>query len=137
MQMDQSSRAVEGPLEPSVRLHCPDCGAKVGAQHEEGCDVERCPDCGGQAISCDCDNDDLKHPRLPWTGRWPGDAECREFGWWSRWVGGRGWVQCEATDPGAGPNLNRLEAEGVWDAAAGRFVKPNAGVTSLPHTKGD
>jgi hypothetical protein len=129
--MDQSSRAVEGPLEPSVRLHCYDCGAKVGRLHKLGCDVERCPDCGGQYISCGC-RGKRTHHRLEWTGHWPGDSECREFGWFARMVPGSGWVRCEATDPGAGPDLNRLVFEGVWDAAAGRWVKPNVAIKRLP-----
>lgn len=33
---------------------CHDCGAKEGQIHEYGCDMERCPFCGGQLISCDC-----------------------------------------------------------------------------------
>lgn len=33
---------------------CGGCGASVGALHSSGCDVERCPRCGGQSISCDC-----------------------------------------------------------------------------------
>lgn len=33
---------------------CPDCGCKVGQQHLDCCDVERCPRCGLQFISCDC-----------------------------------------------------------------------------------
>ena len=34
---------------------CGDCGAKEGHYHHCGCDIERCPFCGGQLISCSCD----------------------------------------------------------------------------------
>ena len=33
---------------------CDDCGAPRGTFHLLGCDIEQCPRCGGQAISCDC-----------------------------------------------------------------------------------
>lgn len=33
---------------------CHDCGAKEGEYHLPGCDMEKCPFCGGQLISCNC-----------------------------------------------------------------------------------
>lgn len=102
--------------------NCPDCGATPGEMHAQGCDVERCPNCGGQAITCGCLG---LRPLLAWTGIWPGVAECQEFGWYARLVPGSKhvWVRCAATDDGASPDLNRLYAEGVWDPVAGRFRK--------------
>ena len=38
------------------RQPCHDCGAAKGQFHAFGCDVERCPVCGGQLIFCECDD---------------------------------------------------------------------------------
>lgn len=111
--------------------NCPDCGVAAGEEHVSGCDVEKCPNCGEQAISCDCDNEQFnQYPRLPWTGVWPGSEECIEFGWYARWEPNKPghrylgkWVRCEKDDPGAVPDLNRLHAEAHWNAELRRFVR--------------
>ena len=36
---------------------CHDCNTPLGGYHHPGCDNERCPICGGQLISCDCEFD--------------------------------------------------------------------------------
>ncbi len=37
---------------------CHDCGIVHGGIHHSGCDVERCPMCKGQFISCGCEDED-------------------------------------------------------------------------------
>lgn len=39
-------------------LPCGDCGCPPGTFHHVGCDVECCPVCGFQSISCECDPDE-------------------------------------------------------------------------------
>lgn len=34
---------------------CHDCSTPRGKLHHPGCDDEKCPKCGGQAIGCDCE----------------------------------------------------------------------------------
>lgn len=102
--------------------NCPDCGVAPGEFHKDGCDVERCPNCGGQRISCDCNVDELT--LLPWTGLRPGAMECREFGWYAKSItGSNGSVWCDKSDPRASEDLNRLYVDAVWDREAGRFMR--------------
>ncbi len=35
-------------------IKCDDCGRPKGKLHACGCDIERCPRCGMQLITCDC-----------------------------------------------------------------------------------
>ena len=99
---------------------CPDCRAPVGVTHAAGCDVARCLVTGHQRLSCDEEHDcgvDV------WTGTWPGEAECAEFGWWvqDRCAEGLGFVPCAAGAPGAVPDLNRLRWDAVWDPDVRRW----------------
>lgn len=42
------------PAERAPGLRCADCGVVLGGLHHPGCDVQRCPSCGGQMVSCGC-----------------------------------------------------------------------------------
>lgn len=42
-------------LKKIKNLRCHDCGIKPRGIHHQGCDMERCPKCEGQLISCNCD----------------------------------------------------------------------------------
>lgn len=106
-----------------TKKNCHDCGAKPGEQHVPGCDTERCPNCGGQIISCGCPSEEVEKLKpLPWTGIWPGTEECVEFSWFSRMTPG-GWMPCTLDALEAGPDLNRLYRDAKWDKKLGRFVK--------------
>ena len=43
-----------GEMEEGARCH--DCGALAGFFHHWNCDAERCPACGEQLLSCDCED---------------------------------------------------------------------------------
>ncbi len=143
---EKKQEVVQAKLLADKRSKCHDCGAKPGSLHMHGCDVERCPICKGQLISCGCiyaingmhrerleeEHNDIYHngPTQemydvfdaevtkrggyePWTGEWPGLAECRERGWFcqdgfepsGRWGS---YCPCPRDAPGAREDLNRL-----------------------------
>ena len=48
-------------------MTCHDCKVEEGYYHISGCDMEMCPKCGGQIISCDCKNEEFEDmERIPW-----------------------------------------------------------------------
>ena len=68
--------------EEKSRPNCPDCSVEIGQEHDEYCDVQRCSDCKGQRLSCDCGakyEDDNHNPRLSaWNGYWPNVLQAAE-----------------------------------------------------------
>jgi hypothetical protein len=138
---------------------CPSCGASSGSLHELGCDIEQCPFCGMQLLSCACifrlagvDPDrasemkvedlveslaklDLQG-RLPWDGNWPGTAECEERDLFCRWSPAYGWVRCGQDEPGATHDLNRLVLSSRWDRGLRRFV-PNENMSQHEEAEHD
>lgn len=53
---------VGGRCPPGGR--CGDCGARQGNHHHLGCDLERCPRCGWQLVSCSCSDLDDERSSL-------------------------------------------------------------------------
>ena len=53
---------------------CGDCWKKTGEYHADNCDIERCPKCGGQLLSCDC-----KLPNIAINGSFLMDSEGKKY----------------------------------------------------------
>lgn len=109
-----------------IREKCPDCGVGIGELHKPYCDVERCPACGGQYLSCCCAEEELRGlSRIPWKGTWPGISECQGYGLYARRIPGvPGWQPCSHDDAGATEDLNRLMEKGRWDKTQQKWVIP-------------
>lgn len=60
--------------------------------------------------------------RIPWSGEYPGCAECREYGFWCIWDERKGWLRVEPVAPGATEDLNRLAMMTDWDVDRQKYV---------------
>ena len=114
----------------TTELHnCPDCDVKPGEKHDFGCDVERCPVCGGQLTTCKCVGLDCAE-RMAWTGEWPGVADCQRLGFWcyedpsgyGNPAMHYGHIPCDKDHPDAREDLNRLYDDCRWDRATKQFI---------------
>ena len=66
------------PICQTVELDiCFSCKVVAGKIHKKKCDIERCSECGGQKLSCECEGHDKQFSR--WTGFWPGELECKSL----------------------------------------------------------
>lgn len=54
----EEERYGKGWMDDDSQHRCHDCNVKVGGHHHPGCDVEECPKCRRQLISCGCLNED-------------------------------------------------------------------------------
>ncbi|MEK6832599.1 MAG: hypothetical protein AABY32_01015 [Nanoarchaeota archaeon] len=100
---------------------CYDCNVNIGEFHVDGCDIEICPECGGQWISCECEIDEDE--RIPYDGYFPGTLEAIECNLYSRWdEEKKRWIKCSADDMDAGPDLNRIREIGTWDKKSKKWV---------------
>ncbi len=94
-----------------MKRRCGDCGAMPGKLHIPGCDIEQCPRCGWQAISCHCiyevnkiDVDDIKdhHSEVYKNGPTPEMYAKFDAQWGSRripWTG-ESWGTAECREFG-------------------------------------
>jgi hypothetical protein len=66
----------QAPICQTVELdNCFSCKVVAGKIHKKKCDIERCSECGGQKLSCECTNHDKQFAF--WKGFWPGELECK------------------------------------------------------------
>ncbi|MFE2586007.1 hypothetical protein [Streptomyces sp. NPDC059378] len=96
--------------EPTSKItNCPDCHVTPDTLHHQGCDVARCARTGLQRLGCGHTSNACN---TRWTGRWPGEAECVEYGL----------VIDVGSDTEPLPDLNRLYALCDWDPNQQRMV---------------
>lgn len=115
---------------------CPGCPARVGQLHEPGCDLEQCPLCGLQLLSCEHAEEEIlitDANRIPVGPKMRGVEDAERLGLWAKMVPGlRGWQPCGKDEEGACPDLNRLYAFCLWNPATRRFEAPRDEKTQSP-----
>lgn len=131
---------------------CGSCGVGPGSRHVYGCDIERCPRCGGQWVACDCiyivcglDPASLEEthrdvyengPTDEMEAKWDAEWGEKRMPWMGEHPGAAecreygfwciwhwGWCSVRAGTLGATEDLNRLYTECTWDAAQQKMVR--------------
>jgi len=97
---------------------CPDCSVQPGKPHDPGCDIETCPNCGLQRLSCDCRT---KRKPIPWDGDNVMSRDAERNGLHAKLVPGRGWVPCAKDDPEACRDLNSVPVKLAWNKVKARW----------------
>ena len=103
---------------PMCKMQLIGCGCiyKVNGMDRSRLEVEHPDIYGGGPTDEMCDRFDAAVQEiggfLPWTGEWPGVAECREFGWFCQDGHGfdpkvGGFCPCPPNAPGAMEDINR------------------------------
>jgi hypothetical protein len=64
---------------------CHDCAVRAGQLHVVGCDVEVCPACGRQAISCSCCDDGTEEDGTYEEGTAADEDDSSAHSWWKWW----------------------------------------------------
>ena len=59
------------PQRVRITFVCRDCGTPPGGIHHHGCDVEECPACRGQQISCGCIQEEEEEEEEEWDRSQP------------------------------------------------------------------
>lgn len=102
----------------SIRRRCHDCNMLLGRVHHPGCDMERCPACEGQSISCGCLWAGEEHLAEDWAEEmdteqiWP-DSNCAH---WRPPIG-------DGPLPTAGANHMRKPSSPILPASSDRAEK--------------
>jgi len=105
---------------------CQDCKVSPDKIHKSNCDVETCPLCGLQLLTCGCDLTRVSdNDRIPWSGETHGCKDCREYDLWATFVKGRGWIPCDKRERGATEDLNTLMSspDFEWNQKEKRWMK--------------
>lgn len=101
-----------------MQANCPDCGVDIGRLHKVSCDMAECQLDGDQALGCKLDHEHEGWYPDVWDGFGRGVLEAVGLGLYCYWgpdYGKKGWIECDASHPGAYPDLNRYYMITRWN----------------------